>query len=413
MILVRLVCCAFLLSLTVFCQTASIGGRVIDSSGSPLAGARVLIVRKATNQRADSVTSAEGFFVSPPLLPGEYRAECAVAGFATWSLDSITVEVSQNRSLTIELRPSSIQETVTVTDTAPLLITNTADRSSVMENKFVVSVPLNVRNPLQLINFSPAVVQGSSGFGTSGTNTVTNTLTNTFRINGGKSTTTEILLDGVANTTALSNQTGGIPQVDAIQEFRLLTTPYAPEYGRTSGGVVTFATRGGTNEYHGTAHNFLRNSVLDANGFNANRSRIPRQSLKRNQFGGTFGGPVLIPKLYNGKNKTFYFGAYEGLRERAAASFLGTVPTERERAGDYSASRDVNGALFVIFDPRTTRLDPDRPAGTTRYLRDAFAGNVIPAGQLNAVGRVLPGTQHTGTRLEQSGELLLRHAQRE
>lgn len=368
-------------------QTASIGGRVTDSSGSPIPAAQVLIVRKATNQRIETSTSSEGFFLSPPLLPGEYSAECSSKGFATWSLEALTVEVGQARSFSIELRPSAVQETVNVTDVAPLLVTNNADRSSVMENKFVLSVPLNVRNPLQLINFSPAVVQGNSGFGSSGTNTTTNTLTNTFRINGGKSTTTEVLLDGAANTTALSNQTGGIPQVDAIQEFRLLSSPYSPEFGRTSGGVVTFATKGGTNTLHGTAHNFLRNSVLDANGFNANRSRIPRQSLKRNQFGGTIGGPVRIPKLYNGKDKTFFFAAYEGLRERAAASFIGSVPTAQERIGNFSASRDVNGNLLQIFDPRTTRLDPDRPAGTTRFIRDAYAGNVIPATQITSIGR--------------------------
>jgi hypothetical protein len=167
--------------------------------------------------------------------------------------------------------------------------------------------------------------------------------------------------------------------IDAIQELRLFTTPYPPEFGRTSGGVVTFATKGGTDSFHGTAHNFLRNSVLDANGFNGSRSRIPRQSLKRNQFGGTIGGPVRVPKVYDGKDKTFFFAAYEGLRERAAASFVGSIPTAQERIGNFSASRDVNGVLLQIFDPRTTRLDPDRPAGTTRFIRDAYASNIIPA----------------------------------
>jgi hypothetical protein len=386
-VLLSLVLASILISLPLCAQNASLSGRVSDSTGRPLAAAKLSFLRKATNQRFETESTGEGFFVSPPLLPGEYRAECTAPGFATWTLDPLVVEVGQNRSLAIELKPGAVTESISVVDVAPLLITNTADRSSVMENKFVLSVPLNVRNPLQLINFSPAVVQGSSGFGASGTNTTTNTLTNTFRINGGKATTTEVLIDGAANTTALSNQTGGIPQVDAIQEFRLLTTPYAPEYGRTSGGVVTFATRGGTSKLHFTAHNFLRNSALDANGFNANRARLPRQSLKRNQFGGTVGGPVWIPKIYDGRNKTFFFAAYEGLRERAAASFLGSVPTDLERRGDFSQSLDVNGLPLVMYDPRTTRLDPDRPAGTTRFLRSIFPGNVIPAAQINAVGR--------------------------
>lgn len=378
-----------LICFKIFAQNATISGRAQDSTGSVVPDVNVVFTRKATGTRAEARTNHTGSFVSPPLLPGEYKAQATAEGFSAWTLDTVTVEVGQTKSVVIELKPKDVQETVTVVDEAPLLVTSNADRSSVMENKFVLSVPLNVRNPLQLINFSPAVVQGSSGFGTSGTNTSSQTQTNTFRINGGKSATTEILLDGAANTTALSNQAGGIPQVDAIQEFRVLTDAYAPEYGRTSGGVVAFATRGGTNAFHGTAHEFLRNSILDSNGFNANRAGTPRQSLKRNQFGGTVGGPVLIPKLYNGRNKTFFFAAYEGLRESAAGSFTGSVPTDRERRGDFSQTRDVNGAPIVIYDPRTTRLDPTRPDGTVRYIRDPFAGNQVPSDQLNVVGRNL------------------------
>lgn len=375
-----------LICLDALAQNATINGRAQDSSGSAVPKVNLIFTRKATGTRTETKTNEAGLFASPPLLPGEYSVEAFTEGFSRWTLDPMTLEVGQAKSIVIELKPKNVQETVTVVDEAPLLVTSNADRSAVMENKFVVSVPLNVRNPLQLINFSPAVVQGSSGFGTSGTNTTSQTQTNTFRINGGKSATTEILLDGAANTTALSNQAGGIPQVDAIQEFRVLTDAYAPEYGRTSGGVVSFATRGGTNEFHGTAHEFLRNSVLDSNGFNANRAGTPRQSLKRNQFGGTIGGPVILPKIYDGRNKTFFFAAYEGLRESAAGSFTGTVPTELERRGDFSQTRDVNGTPIVIYDPRTTRLDPDRPPGTIRYIRDPFPNNRIPAELLNSVG---------------------------
>ena len=157
------------------------------------------------------------------------------------------------------------------------------------------------------------------------------------------------------------------------------TSPYAAEFGRTGGGVVSFSIKSGTNDLHGTFHEFLRNSVLDASGFNSNRAGLTEKpSFKRNQFGLTSGGPVVIPKLYNGKNRTFWFFAYEGLRQRSLRAFTGTVPTELERIGDFSQSRDTNGQPFVIYDPRTTRLDPDRPAGTARYIRDPFAGNRIP-----------------------------------
>ena len=144
--------------------------------------------------------------------------------------------------------------------------------------------------------------------------------------------------------------------------------------------------KSGTNSFHGTVHEFLRNSALDANGFNANKAGRPRQKLQRNQFGFTLGGPLQIPKVYDGREKTFFFVGYEGLRESAASSFLGSVPTELERRGDFSQTRDVNGDLIVIYDPRTTRLDPTAPAGTTRFIRDPFPGNIIPAGMLNPVG---------------------------
>lgn len=250
-----------------------------------------------------------------------------------------------------------------------------------VENQFLKSIPLNVRNPMLLLTLAPGVTGGLNA----GINTASQSTTNNFRINGGRGATNEILIDGASNTGTYNNQVSAMPQVDSIQEFKVNTSPYAPEYGRTGGGVISFAMRSGTNQLHGTLHNFLRNSVLDANGFNANRASQPRRAFRRNQFGGTFGGPVWVPKIYSGKNRTFFFFAYEGLRERSIGSFTGSVPSDLERAGNFSQSRLQNGALIQLYDPRTTRLDPDRPAGTTRYLRDPFAGNIIPPALLGAV----------------------------
>jgi hypothetical protein len=303
-------------------------------------------------------------------------------------MERLVIEVGQARSVEVQLKPSAVVETVEVQDASPLLETARADRGAVVENSFVLSIPLNVRNPLQLVNFTPGVTGGglSTAYNVAGTNTVSQTQTNVWRINGGKASTTEILIDGATNIQAYANQAASVPQVDSVQEFRVNTTPYSPEYGRTSAGVISFAMRSGTNSFHGTAHEFLRNSVLDANGFNANRALRPRQKLQRNQFGGTFGGPVWIPKIYNGANKTFFFFAYEGLREAAASSFVGSVPTSLERDGNFSQTRDVNGTPIVIYNPRTTRPDPAAPAGTTRFLRDPYAGNVLPTSELNQVG---------------------------
>jgi hypothetical protein len=251
----------------------------------------------------------------------------------------------------------------------------------------VGSIPLNLRNPLFLLTLTPGITTGRLA----GDNTASQSTTNNFRINGGRGGTSEILIDGAANTGTYNNQVSAIPQVDSIQEFKVNTSPYAAEFGRTGGGVVSFAIKSGTNQLHGTVHEFLRNSVLDANGFNANRAGQGKPSFKRNQFGFTVGGPVWIPKVYKGQNRTFFFVAYEGLRERSLNAYTGTVPTELERRGDFSRSFDTNGALIRIFDPRTTRLDPDRPAGTTRYIRDPFPGNVMPRELLGGIATsILP-----------------------
>ena len=140
---------------------------------------------------------------------------------------------------------------------------------------------------------------------------------------------------------------------------------------------------------HGTLFEFLRNSALDADGFNADKAGQPIAPFRRNQFGGTVGGPIEIPKLYHGRDKTFFFVSYEGLRDSSAGSFTGTMPTALERQGNFSQTKDANGGLIVIYDPSTTRLDPSAPAGTTRYLRTAFPGNIVPQMLFNAVGAKL------------------------
>jgi hypothetical protein len=192
-----------------------------------------------------------------------------------------------------------------------------------------------------------------------GDNTASQSTTNNFRINGGRGSTSEILIDGAANTGTYNNQVSAMPMLDSIQEFKVNTSPYAAEFGRTGGGVVSFSIKSGTNELHGTFHEFLRNSVLDAAGFNSNRAGLTsKPSFKRNQFGFTTGGPVWVPKLYDGRNRTFWFLAYEGLRQRSLNPYTGTVPTENERRGDFSQSRDTNGSPFL------TRRSRNQTGGT-------------------------------------------------
>jgi hypothetical protein len=361
-------------------QNAVVSGRVLDPSQAVVPNASVELTNRATAIKTATTTNAEGYFVLPPLAPGVYDVAASAPGFATARLEAITLEIGQTRTLALRLSPGEVQQSITVVDTAPLLTTNRADRGTLVENKFVTSIPLNLRNPLFLLTLAPGVTTGRLA----GDNTASQSTTNNFRINGGRGGTNEILIDGAANTGTYNNQVSAIPQVDSIQEFKVNTSPYAPEFGRTGGGLISFAIKSGTNEFHGTAHEFLRNAVLDANGFNANRASQKKPSFKRNQFGFTVGGPVL-------RNRTFFFVGYEGLRERSLNAYTGTVPAELEKRGDFSQSFDTNGVLLRIFDPRTTRLDPDRPAGATRYIRDVFPGNVIPSSQLGAIARNLVG----------------------
>jgi hypothetical protein len=367
-----------------FGQSSVVNGHVVDKSGMPIQNANIDIVNVSTNETSTVHSNNEGNFQFPPLAPGGYVLHATAPTFSRFTLEKVSLEVGGSRSVDITLSPESQSQAVTVTATAPELITDSPDRGNVIESQFVQNTPLNIRNPLQLVNFAQGVTSYTAD---SGNNDQSEAFTNTFRINGGKLATTESLLDGAANTTMYDyNAVAAVPQVDSIQEFKVLTTAYSPEWGRTSGGIVTFATKSGTNQLHGSVFEYLRNSLLDANGFNANNAHQAKPHFQRNQFGYALGGPVVLPHLYNGRDRTFFYSTYEGLRQSQAGSFTGTVPTGLERKGDFSQSFDANGDLIVIYDPRSTKLDPTAPVGNPRYIRTPFLGNMIPQQYLNATG---------------------------
>jgi hypothetical protein len=368
-------------------QNAVVSGRVADSSGAVVPGVAVQLRNTANGFEFKTTTNAEGFFMFPPVAPGLYDASASAAGFSTVQLNGMTLEVGQSRTLNLTLDPSPVTQSVTIDDKAPMLTVNRADRGTVVENQFVVSIPLATRNPLLLVTLTAGVVPGNVLI--PGDNTASQAQTNEFRINGGRTTTSEVLIDGAANTGTYNNQVSAIPQVDAVQEFKVNTNPYDAEFGRTGGGVISYTIKSGGNQFHGSVHEFLQNDKLDSNGFNANKARQAKSARRKNQFGFTIGGPVEIPKLYNGRNKTFFFAAFEGLRQKSFSSFTGTVPTDLQRGGDFSQTFDANGARKAIYDPYTSRLNPNAPAGTTQYIRDAFAGNVIPKNLINTVGKNL------------------------
>jgi hypothetical protein len=269
-------------------QNSSISGHIADSTSLAVEGAQVTVDRAATNDHHETITNGEGYFQFPSLTPGTYILRVSATGFAKETVSEVRLEVGAPRDIGVVLKPESVTQAVEVTAGAPELVVDQPDRGNVIESEFVQNIPLNIRNPLQMVNFAQGVTAYSTD---SGNNDNSESLTNTFRINGGKLATTESLLDGGVNTTQYDlNAIAAVPQVDSIQEFRVLTDAYSPEYGHTSGGVVTFSTKSGTDHLHGTVYDYIRNSDTDANSYNADQIHSPLPHLERNQYGYAIGG---------------------------------------------------------------------------------------------------------------------------
>jgi hypothetical protein len=377
-----------------FGQSSAVNGHVVDAAALAVQGAHVTITSAATNEVFEVRTNGEGYFLFPPLVPGSYVVRVNASGFGKVKIDDVQLEVGGSRSINVTLNPETVTQEVTVTAGAPELVVDHPDRGNVIESEFVQNMPLNIRNPLQMVNFAQGVTAYSTD---SGNNDASEAFTNTFRINGGKLATTESLLDGAANTTLYDyNAIAAVPQVDSIQEFKVLTDAYAPEWGHTSGGIVTFATKSGSDRFHGSVFDYLRNSDLDANSFNSDVAHLAKPHFQRNQYGYALGGPVAFPPHYRDSgHRTFFYSTYEGLRQSQAGNFTYTLPTLLERQGDFSQTLDTNGNLIVMYDPRTATLQAAGStactatpvsAGSTVYCRSPFPGNKIPSQYLDTAG---------------------------
>jgi hypothetical protein len=366
-------------------QSARVSGQILDSQHTLIKGCQVVLRNMDTDEEFRTTSTGKGDFQLPPVPPGRYEISASMAGFASTKLTGLALELAESKVIELHLEPASVHESVTVADTPPELTTDRPDRSVVFDQSFADSIPVNIRNPLQLINFSPAVTKGDDGL--SGQNSTSESRTNTWRIDGAKAATTDIMIDGATDTTSYYNQAAGIPGIEAVQEFRIYTSAYAPEFGHTSGGDVSYALKSGSNVYHGALFEYLRNSDLDSDGFNANKAGESIGTFRRNQYGGTLGGPIRIPKLYDGKDKTFFFISYDGLLDSSEGSFTGTMPTALERTGNFSQTKDSNGNLIVIYDPSTTKLNT--AVAGTQYIRTPFPGNIIPANEINPIANKL------------------------
>ena len=354
--------------------SGTLRGTVQDSTGAVVADADVTITSTTTNEKYAVKTDAEGRYVVPQLRPGFYNVTIAKTGFKSAAIDEVKLDVQQVRGVDVTLELGQASELVTVVGRTATIETTSSTVSQTIENKRLVDLPLNGRNPFSLATLAPGVAPapGSSPF-----------------ISGGRNATSEVTIDGVSNVNAENNVSildlNYTPSVDAVQEFSVQTNAVSAEFGRLGGGVINLITKSGSNAFHATAFGFGRNSKMDATNFFTNRAGQRPGSFKRNQFGGNVGGPVTLPG-YSGADKTFFFVNYEGLRQESGAVSTLTVPLPEWRTGDFSNLRNSNGQPIILYDPATTRPDPNNPGS---FIRDPFPGNLIPQNRISGVGRAL------------------------
>lgn len=341
--------------------TGTIQGQVRDASGAVIPKAKLQVRNTATGFNRAVSTSDAGTYSFPFLPSGEYDVSVEMQGFQSASRRAVRIVADQKVDIEFTLQPGSVSEQVTVTAAAELVNRTTSELSETIESGTIVDLPIKGRNFAQFVYLTPGIQTGRVGEQLSGGGVTTIRANIAFNANGMRATTNSYLLDGIDNNEqGLDFSASVLPVVDAIQEFKVYTSNYSAEFGRALGGIVSVATRSGSNDVHGGVYEFFRNSALDARDFFAVSGTKP--PFRQNQFGGTIGGPIV-------RNKFFYFGDYQGTRVRQAQRYLVTVPSDAQRAGDFTG-------LNTIFDPLS---------GTPRT---AFPGNRIPANRIDGPSQI-------------------------
>ena len=361
---------AVALSCAAFAQTAQIQGVVTDNTGAVIPGAAIAVVNTETGVDYNATTNESGFFQLPALNPGVYSVTCTSEGFAPLERPAVRLEVGQSARLDCSLSVGNVVEVVEVSAAAQILQTEQTDVGQVIDSKRILEMPLNGRNYLELAKFTVGVMPsrqlgkgtrqdgergGEGGFRAMGMNVAQN----------------NILLDGNDNSSrnsggALGFQSQAVkPPVDAVAEFKVVTNNTAAEYGYRAGAKVLVQTKSGTNNFHGSAYEFLRNDALDGTNFFANRAGADKPTYRQNQFGGTIGGPIV-------KNKSFFFFSYQGTRIRLGQSFISTVPSAAVLSGDFSGQP---AQRRNVYDPLTL----------ANGTRTQFANNIVPVSRFDPV----------------------------
>ncbi len=362
---------------------ATITGRVTDPSGGAMPGVTVTITNSQTNESAMAVTNDQGVYALPFLRPGVYLVTAELEGFRKYTNQKVELQVGQTQTLNIGLEVGELAETVTVTS-EPVEATR-ADRGMVIENLRITELPLNARNPFMLSYLSPGITFNGPAIYQ---RPFDNGAIADWSINGGQNRNNEFLMDGAPNNAITGVPNAGnniayVPPVDAVQEFKIVTNSYDAQYGRTAGGVVNVLLKSGTNDLHGSIYEFARRKALDSNEYFFKLNNREKPDHKLDQYGFEIDGPVRIPGLYDGRDKTFFMFNYEGYKEATPNPVTFTVPDAAQLRGDFSNLRDSQGRLITIFDPATGR------EVNGQWVRDPFPGNIIPLDRMDPIARRL------------------------
>jgi carboxypeptidase family protein/TonB-dependent receptor-like protein len=355
-------------------------GRVTDSTGAALPSVKLAIINTATNVTSTATTNDDGRFSAPFLLPGAYRVEAEKVGFKRFARPGVEVRVSETTDLNIAMQAGEISEAVEVSASTPLLDTSGSSLGQVVDERRVQELPLFSGNPVELTLIATGVVNSTdmrlrkAAF---------NNAPSQFSSSGNGQYNNDFMIDGVPNNFPVGNGTSRVafsPPVYSVKEFKIQTSSYDATVGHTIGALTNVNTASGANGLHGELHFWERNSFLDAANFFNNKNNTPRASYGDHRFGASAGAPVWLPKLYNGRDKTFWYFAWESNRWSDSGNFVATVPTAKQRQGDFSDLLKIS-PNYQLYNPFTTR--PDTQQG--RFRRDPFPNNVIPQELLNPV----------------------------
>ena len=365
---------------------ATLTGRVLDSAGAHVPNAKVRVTNATTGELREVITDSQGNYLLPLLNPATYSIRAEHDGFKTSVKEGLQLNVNQTATVDLQLEVGAMSTQVTVIAETPLLEDANADRGGLVDEQSVKEYPLNTRNPFMLAMLSPGVnFDGELTY----QRPFDNGAIAEWSINGSQRKN-EFLLDGAPNNSqAGGNNIAFVPPVDSVQEFKIQSNSYDAQYGRSAGGIINVALKSGGNRLHGTVYEFARRNAWDANSFQNNSRCItvdangkchgaPKDGHWLDQYGAQLDGPVYIPKLYNGRNKTFFLFNYERYNEGTPQPLILSVPEPEMRRGDFSKLVDARNRTITIYDPNTGRQQG------SQWVRDPFPGDIIPRDRINA-----------------------------